>query len=270
MVTSTVLDRPARARTRPARLACLDTWLLRRERDLLNHPTCSAFVDVGFGEHPITTLETFRALRDANPALAVIGFELDAARASNAQTRFQQEGLCFRRGGFRDAAACEPKARIIRVMNVLRSYPPQQVEAVHDTLATGLIDGGLLIEGTSDTAGHVLTAWLIRREGTAARKEGLLLYTDFSRGFSPWLLRDYIPRDIRRDVQPGTPIHALLTDWHAAWSAVRSAGEKSARALFDRSIATLATNRGDIDRCDDLDAGYCLWRCAGGARPLAR
>jgi hypothetical protein len=257
--------RSMRARTRAGRLACLDTWLLRREPALISGTDVPPlFVDVGFGERPVTTLETADALRSLHPALRVIGFELDESRARQAQQEYASEHVSFVRGGFHEVAVCEPKAGIVRVMNVLRSYSPEQVGAIHATLAEGLRDGGLLIEGTSDAAGHVLVAWLIRREAGVASKEALLLHTDFVRGFCPWLLRDFLPRDIRRGVHPGTPIHVLLSEWHAAWSVVRAQGVKSPRELFLRSLVSLATQRADVDPCIDLEPGFALWRVAVG------
>jgi hypothetical protein len=259
-----VVDRPARARTRAGRLAALDIWLLEREPVLLDPaepPSATPlFVDVGFGERPVTTLETSAALRAVSDAWKVIGIELDPSRALQAQNECASDHVSFLRGGFREVAACEPKARVIRVMNVLRSYPPEQIESIHGILAGGLVDRGLLIEGTSDASGHVLAAWLIRREGNVPRKQGLLFHTDFARGFCPWLLRDFLPRDVRRSVQPGTPIHGLLSDWHAAWSVVRAQGEKSPRELFVRSLVTLAAGRTDVDPCADLEPGFALWR----------
>ncbi|MBI5532930.1 MAG: methylase [Deltaproteobacteria bacterium] len=266
-----VVDRPARARTRAGRLAPLDVWLLKRESSLPDRSERSSatavFLDVGFGERPVTTLETWEALRAVSEPWKVIGIELDPSRALRAQDESGSDQVSFVRGGFREVASCEPKARVIRVMNVLRSYPPDQIESIHRMLAGGLVNRGLLIEGTSDTCGHVLAAWLIRREGNEPRKRGLLFHTDFTRGFCPWLLRDFLPRDIRRGVQQGTPIHGLLSDWHAAWSVVRAQGEKSPRELFVRSLASLAMHRADVDPCTDLDPGFALWKLTG-SEPL--
>lgn len=93
-------------------------------------------------------------------------------------------------------------------MNVLRGYREEDVEPARLMMREGLVDDGLLIEGSTDTEGHVLVAHLWR----GSRRE-LLFHTDFSRGFSPWLFRDWLPRDLRRGVKPGTSIHALLSDW---------------------------------------------------------
>jgi hypothetical protein len=98
-------------------------------------------------------------------------------------------------------------------MNVLRGYREEEVPALHEALGAALIDGGLLLEGSTDTEGHVTVVGLMRKRSGQLRREALLFHTDFSRGFSPWLFRDWLPRDLRRQVKPATAIHSLLTTW---------------------------------------------------------
>lgn len=131
-----------------------------------------------------------------------------------------------------DVEACARFAPIsvLRAMNVARGLREEEVAGLRSALGAGVVDGGLVIEGSTDTEGAVLCAWLLRKRGTELVREALLFHTDFSRGFSPWLFRDWLPRDLRRGVKPGTWIHDALTRWEA-----RCSGE-SALERFSSSI----------------------------------
>ncbi len=261
---SAVRDRAARARTRPGRLAACDRWLEVREADLLREPRhgASPVVDVGFGGSPVTTVELAARVWAIAPGCGVVGYEVDSARAEAAVGASRGTALRFLRGGFQEVVRADPLARVIRVMNVLRSYPASESAPVHRLLGGALVEGGLLMEGTSDTDGHVLTAWLKRRRGDSLDTEGLLVFTDFARGFGPWLFRDFLPKDSRRAVVDGSWLRAWFEQWERCWSEVRVSGTRSAAELFRLSLSGLSSERGDIDPCSDLGNGFALWRCA--------
>lgn len=239
-----------RARTRAGRLGALDAWLVHERASTL---TASALVlDVGFGLEPVTTEELARAVRAVQPALRVVGVERDAARVVAGQ------GVEVVRGDFASLAGLGP-AGVVRAMNVLRGYREDEVPAIHAALGAALADGGVLLEGSTDAEGHVTAAWLFSRRGGVVAREALLFHTDFSRGFSPWLFRDVLPRDLRRRVKPGEPVHRFLSAWAAAADAGgvgRSPAERFAASLpgVDGLEAT------DWERAH----GYARWRKAGG------
>jgi hypothetical protein len=89
------------------------------------------------------------------------------------------------------------------------------VAGLQAALGGALAEGGLLLEGSTDLEGRITACHLLRRRGGALAREGLLLHTDGTRGYSPWLFRDVLPRDLRREVRPGTPLHACLQGWAA-------------------------------------------------------
>lgn len=184
-------------------MAALDAWLIENEKELLEGR--GAIVDVGYGESPVTTLELARALRSAGRGLRVIGIE----REARPDLEHEVELLA---GDFSTCGQLAPTA-VVRAMNVLRGYREEEVPAIHAALGAGLVEGGLLIEGSSDTDGHVTVVWLLRKRAGVLAREALLFHTDFERGFSPWLFRDWLPRDLRRRAQPGTTIHSLLSRW---------------------------------------------------------
>ncbi len=262
------LDQTTRGRTAPERLHALDAYLCHAEPGLLRRADGpwehAAFVDVGFGDSPATTLESARAFRALHPGLPVIGVELDAGRAEAAACHADAR-THFRQGGFDLPLQPGETVRLLRAMNLLRQYPATSAPAIHQKLGEQLLAGGLLIEGSSDTAGGVLVAHLLRREAEGLSREALLFHTDFSHGFAPVLFRDWLPRDLRRRVHPGEPIHAFFQDWMGAWNDARAEGHREPRDSFRHSALRLASRREGIDTEDWLlEHGYLRFRPPGG------
>ncbi|GEN08938.1 hypothetical protein MFU01_39750 [Myxococcus fulvus] len=262
------LDAKTRGRTAPGRLRALDAFLCRFEPTLLSRvdgPWARAvFVDVGFGEHPWTTLESAEAFRALHPELVVIGVELDDARALAAQSHAGPR-THFRQGGFALPLSPEEPARLVRAMNLLRQGPVERVAEVHHALSRFLLPSGLLVEGSSDPEGSVLTAHLLRRSDSAPDappvREALLFHTDFRQGFAPLLFRDWLPRDLRRRVRPGEPMHAFFMSWVDTWKQARDAGHSAPADAFRESVSRLCRQVDGVSSDSWLlDSGYLLWR----------
>jgi hypothetical protein len=262
-------SRPVRPRTRAGRLAALDAWLCVEARELLDGR--GALLDVGYGLEPVTTLELARAVRVVTPGLRVVGLEREVgasavgepgrstvARESRDAELEAAAGLSseleLRAGDFSSCAAVAPAA-VVRAMNVLRGYREEEVPAIHAALAAPLVDGGLVLEGSTDTEGAVTVVHLLRRRGAALTREALLFHTDFSRGFSPWLFRDWLPRDLRRRVRPGTAIHGFLEAWaeHARGAEPR-----------ERFVASLDGVAGLETTAWERAHGFARWAPVGG------
>lgn len=257
-----------RGRTRPDRLALLDAATLHLERELIAR-TDGAFaravcVDVGIGDQPWTTLRTARCMRALNPELSVIGVDHDPVRVRRARAS-SIDGTDFRHGGFELPLAASEAARLIRAMNVLREYREHEALDAHRALGRSLVQGGVLVEGTSSLDGAVLCAHWLRKREAGLFREALLFCTDFSRGFSPWLFRDVLPRDLRRHARPREPMYEFLRAWSATFEAARSTGVCEASALFAYSGALLSRKVAGIvlDACL-LDHGCMLWRPQAG------
>lgn len=240
-----VASRPVRPRTRAGRLAALDAWLGAEARELLDGR--GAVVDLGYGAEPVTTLELARAVRAVTPGLRVVGLEREAP----AQPSSEVELLG---GDFTSCAALAPVA-VLRAMNVLRGYREAEVPAIHAALAAPLVEGGLVLEGSTDTEGAVTAVHLLRRRGGALVREALLFHTDFSRGFSPWLFRDWLPRDLRRRVRPGTAVHDFLS----AWAATATGAEPR-----ERFVASLEGVAGLEATAWEREHGFARWAPGGG------
>lgn len=242
-------SRKVRGRTSPGRLRGLDAYLLGPRRALLASPG-GLFVDFGFGERPDTTLELADAILPLNPSARIVGVEHEPYRVAAAAAQARPE-VAFVLGGFEEVKALGERPRLVRAMNVLRGYRPEELPALRGTLRCALSPDGLLIEGSSDEGGDVLTAHLISPETYL----GLLLFTSFTRGFAPWMFRDWLPRELRRSAAPGSAAHALFSRWTNCWEAVRAMpGGRELSTAFQRSAADAGLH------C--LGEGMALWRDA--------
>lgn len=267
-------ERRTRGRTARSRLRALDAYLCRCERPLLERQDGpwreAAFLDVGFGEQAWTTLESAEAFRELNPTLPVIGVEADEGRAA-AAARHEDALTRFRHGGFDWAAANGQPARLVRAMNILRQYRPEDVDMAHAELGRALLPGGLMVEGSTDTQGGITVAYLLRRTPEGLAREALLFHTDFHHGFAPLLFRDWLPRDLRRRVQPDQPIHDFFAAWTQAWSEARQAGAWEPKGAFRESALRLAATTGAVaNEPWLLDHGFLRWQPPGGVpRPTS-
>lgn len=241
---------PTRGRTSQGRLRALDRYILVRESALLED---GLFVDVGFGEGAVTTIDSATAF--ARGSLQIVGLDTDETRVEAARRSF--EHARFEVGGFEEI----PRgASIIRVMNVLRAYPAELLGSAHASIGSALRDGGLAIDGTSDPEGDVLSAHLFRKRGDLLVREALLFHSTFAKGFAPLQFRDWLPRDLRRRVKPGEWIHALLGEWTEQWKRQRSEDPRESFARTARAWAE-ADQSVDASLSDD---GFLLWKPAGG------
>ncbi len=268
-----------RGRTRAGRLRLLDAWLTadpaRRRRveaaqsggDVLDERSSWAepsqqggpgetvprlIVDVGLGDEPVTTVE----LADAVAPLGahVCGVDSDEARVRRAQP-YARAGLEFRVcSGWE--LNLERAPGLIRAVNVLRGYPLADALEGTARLAGQLAEGGLLLEGSTDVDGALGCVRLWRRRAGAVKDEGLLFFSDFTRGFAPRMFRDVLPRELRRSVKPGTPIHRFLSSWQETFESGRPTGELPA-AAFGRSARAL----GQLEPSAHLESERCVrWR----------
>jgi hypothetical protein len=201
-------------------LLAYDPGLLRRTDDSFRR---AFFVDLGYGDEPVTTLESARRFRQINPSLPVLGVEIDPDRVAYAQTYIDEHTL-FRLGGFDLPMQTWPDGttetvRLIRAFNVLRQYEEQAVSGAYDRLCQTLLRGGLLIEGTSDPFGSIWVANLVRKPVHtcgAWEMEALVFSTNFRTGFEPGQFQAVLPRSLIHRVVPGEPIFDFLQAWKQA------------------------------------------------------
>jgi hypothetical protein len=203
-----------RGTTHPNRLRRVDRWLVATAAAALRAAPDPLVVDLGYGAHPVTTLELADRLRSVRADVEVVGVEIDRERVTAAQP-LARPGVTFRHGGFDLAALAGRRPVLIRAMNVLRQYDEGDVAPAWSTLRSQLTDDGLLVEGTCDELGRRATWLALDRSGPrtltfAARLAGLE---------RPGELAERLPKVLIHRNVPGEPVHALLADWDRAWAA---------------------------------------------------
>lgn len=204
------------------------------------------FTDVGFGVSAVTTHELSLAFPDRE----VVGVEVNGAHVETGRREFPQ--LRFLEGDLQ-ALRTEPRSAFIRLANVGRGLTKDAAETLHHQVLPLLVDGGVCLEGSTDVEGHISAFWVLRRQAEGLSKEALVLHTDGARGFSPWLFRDVLPRELRRDVKPGTAVHSFFTAWTAVWERVRTEDP------FESFVASVtAFDRNDVNPRFAPD-GFVVW-----------
>src|SRR5688572_10154599 len=163
------LGQVTRGKTAPNRLRKTDTFLAVAYTELVRHMP-GLYVDLGYGTYPVTSVETLERLGRLNPRLRVLGVEIDPARVAAAEA-FIRPGLDFRLGGFNLPLLPGETVSVIRAFNVLRQYDEAAVADALAALAQPLTPGGLLLEGTSDPLGRLLTFNLYQKPAAGGALE---------------------------------------------------------------------------------------------------
>jgi hypothetical protein len=270
---------PTRGKTAHNRLRRVDNFLLAYDPGLLSRedgPYRRAFfVDLGYGEEPVTTLESARRLRRAHPHLHVLGVEIDPARVAAAQP-YADEHTCFRLGGFNLPLRTWPDGtpetvRLVRAFNVLRQYEEEAVASAYERLFQYILPGGLLIEGTSDPSGSIWVANLARGVPASTRKtadgrpswemEALVFSTNFRTGFDPAQFQAVLPKNYIHHVVPGEPIYGFFQAWKQATLETSSLQVWGPHHWFMASARNLAERGYRVSlRRKWLRHGWLIWQ----------
>lgn len=176
-------------------------------------------MDLGLGAEPWTTLE----LADAVAPIEVVGLDHAPEVVARAMAH-ARPGLSFQVGSF-DVPV---RARLIRVMNVLRDLDPEAVPAVHARVGASVVEGGLVVEGSCGPAGEAGVAHVLRRREGRVVHEALLFWLDGKRGTAPWVFRDRLPRDLLG--VPDHPVAAMLDRWMARYRELEPGPRRLERA----------------------------------------
>jgi hypothetical protein len=198
---------------------------------------------VGYGAHPVTTVELADRLRTIRPDVRVTGLEIDPVRVA-AAAAFARDGLEFRLGGFELPVDRPPQ--LIRAFNVLRQYQEPQVRDTWQALASRLAPGGLLVEGTCSESGRIATWVALGSSGprtlTLAARLGSL--------DSPATFAERLPKALIHRNVPGERIHAFLAALEHAWLAAAPLGAFGARQRWIGAVAALRTDWPIVGRSD--------------------
>ena len=154
---------------------------------------------------------------------------------------------------------------VVRAFNVLRQYNEREVTDALKAVSVSLIEGGLIIEGTCNPTGSLLTFNLyqkdplIRNTQCALRALGFILAPTLRADFLPRQFQSVLPKNFIHHAEPGGAIDIFFAAWHAAWQRAR-AQEKEPRQIFTHAALRLADHYGyTVDRRPALLRRGFLW-----------
>lgn len=246
-----ILGQITRGKTAPNRLRKTDTFLAVAYPEFVRHLP-GLYVDLGYGAFPVTSVETLTRLRRLNARLRVLGVEIDPQRVVDAQP-FAQPGLEFRLGGFNLPLKGHERAAVVRAFNVLRQYSEADVEAALAALETACVPNGLLIEGTCNPDGRLMTFNLFQKNAGAHRdmplqRNALVFAPSLHAEFLPRQLQPVLPKNFIHHAEPGGLIDQFFAAWHKSWQAARAQG-RDVRQVFYHAALRLAETYGfNVDR----------------------
>jgi hypothetical protein len=226
------VGRPTRGTTAPNRLRRVDRFIVARFGSLLRAAPDPLVVDLGYGGHPVTTVELYRRLRVVRPDVRVVGLEIDGARVAAAADAAAPPGLTFARGGF-EVAGLRPV--LVRAMNVLRQYDESDVDGAWSAMVGALAPDGAVVEGTCDEPGR-LASWACL---TADGPQTLTLAARLSTLEGPAVFAERLPKALIHHNVPGHPVHALLRALDAAWTAAAPYATFGSRQRWLRTVITV-------------------------------
>lgn len=200
-----------RGTTNPNRLRRIDRYIAALPQLKTPKPVV---VDLGFGASPITAVELRARLLKVNPAVHVVGIEIERERVERGLA-IAEPGLDFTHGGFETPLPNGlTEATIIRAFNVLRQYEESEVAAAWALMQSRLSEDGLLIEGTCDEIGR-LSSWI------TLSKEAPIWFTVSLRlnGLeTPSKVAERLPKALIHHNVPGERIHDWLQALDKAWA----------------------------------------------------
>lgn len=175
-------------------------------------------MDLGFGASAVTPLELHTRLSRVRPDAEVWGLEIDPERVARA--RAQADGVAgvgFGLGGFEVPTPGDRRPAIIRAMNVLRQYDESDVADAWARMCARLAPGGILVEGTCDEIGRVVT-WV--EVGADAVPRSLTVSLRLADLADPVILAERLPKALIHRNVPGERVHAYIAalqrEWHRA------------------------------------------------------
>lgn len=175
-------------------------------------------VDLGFGASAVTPLELHARLRRTRADVEVLGLEIDPERVARARAQAEGvEGIGFALGGFEVPTPAGRRPAVIRAMNVLRQYDEADVAGAWARMCARLAPDGILVEGTCDEIGRVVT-WV--EVGADAVPRSLTVSLRLADLNDPAILAERLPKALIHRNVPGERVHdyvaALQREWNRA------------------------------------------------------
>ena len=246
-----------RGTTAPNRLRRVDRWILHARCSALRAAADPYVVDLGYGAHPVTTLELHdRLARHVRGDIQVVGLEIDPERVA-AAVPLARAGVGFRRGGFELPGPPEAPARrpaLVRAMNVLRQYDEAQVRPAWRRMVERLAPGGVLVEGTCDEQGRRVAVVALHADDPRDAAgdpvpRTLTLSAHLASLERPSDLAERLPKALIHRNLPGERVHDVLGRLDRAWSLAAPHGVFGPRARWLAAVQ-LAVD-GGLEVADD-------------------
>jgi hypothetical protein len=251
-----------RGKTAPNRLRRADILLYLYDPFLLSKEQSgrrSLYVDIGYGENPLTTLETRSFFSKLYPYLSYLGVEINPERVAKAEA-FKDYNLFFRHGGFNLPLQKDESVNFIRAFNVLRQYSEDEVTPAYDLLSSYLVNGGLLLDGTSNPSGSIWTANLIRKLDAGYAEEALVFSFSFKQPFSPDVFPPYLIKKWIHRMGGTSPIYDFFECYRSSYKK-SFLSEQGYRKKFVKTAFYLheAGYRVSLSK-RFLSRGYLVWQ----------
>jgi len=251
-----------RGKTARNRLRRVDNFLLIYAESLLRKSFehhYNVFVDVGYGQYPFTTLESAQRFRCVNRNLHIVGIEIDKERVANANS-YKKSYIDFRHGGFNLPLIKEKeRATVIRAFNVLRQYKKEQVLAAYNAMLPHLVEGGVIIEGTSDPLGRIWVANLFRKHKNCLEQEAVIFSTNFRCEFFPQDFQTVLPKNYIERMVKGDYMYDFFQTWKFAYQQSVYLRKWGDNQVFKKSIALLAEQGYPVSTCKKYTSrGYLV------------
>ncbi|QDO87640.1 class I SAM-dependent methyltransferase [Ornithinimicrobium ciconiae] len=229
-----------RGTTNPNRLRRVDRWTVHTYGPLLRAAAPSpVVVDLGYGAHPVTTLELRDRLAVVRPDVVVVGLEIDEERVRAAQPHADPPGLSFARGGFEIPLHGLPAPLLVRAFNVLRQYDEGQVAQAWSRIVGRLAPGGALVEGTCNEVGR-LGSWVdVRAVDGQPQPRSLTLSWRLRDIEAPSVVAERLPKALIHRNVPGERVHELMVALDTAWSRAAGHAPYGARQRFLATVEDL-------------------------------
>lgn len=246
-VPGRVVGQITRGTTGTNRLRRVDRWIARHPA--LRRAPDPLVVDLGYGASGVTAFEQYARLVRARPDVEVLGLEIDPARVARARAQLDQvraggttfaadSRVSFARGGFEVPVPGGRRPAVIRAMNVLRQYDEGEVAEAWATMAGRLAPGGLLVEGTCDEIGRVVT-WVA--VGPDATPRTLTISLRLAGLQHPSIAAERLPKAlIHRNVH-GERVHRLLAALDTEWERTAAVSPFGVEHRWRTTLAALTT-----------------------------
>jgi len=212
-VTPSPVGRPTRGTTGVNRLRRVDRWIARHPA--LRRADDPLVVDLGFGASAVTPLELHARLVRERQDATVLGLEIDPERVARARAQAAGiAGVDFALGGFEVPLPHDRRPAVIRAMNVLRQYDESDVADAWARMCARLAPGGILVEGTCDEVGRVVSWIEVGDDGAPRSLTVSLRLADLE---LPSIVAERLPKALIHRNVDGERVHDFVASLDREW-----------------------------------------------------